>query len=130
MQYQTCRPQQALLIHTKQPLRKPQSKPFATINPSSRPADIQLRTPDTTASGSADMDQNRKPEGVSTVEYDFAKIPQPFLEPKLWENVKAVDRLRCQQPLSASTEDFESREKEELERRQRRRDAEFGGMAL
>ena len=65
----------------------------------------------------------------TTVEYDFSSGPQPFLDPALWENVKAVDRLR-REGEGLGEGDVYVKEKEEELRRKKEREAEYGGMAV
>ncbi|KNG81197.1 hypothetical protein ANOM_010841 [Aspergillus nomiae NRRL 13137] len=65
----------------------------------------------------------------TTVEYDFSSRPQPFLDPALWANVKAVDRLR-REGEGVGEGDVYVKEKEEELRRKRAREAEFGEMAV
>ncbi|KAL4890844.1 hypothetical protein BDV59DRAFT_78795 [Aspergillus ambiguus] len=117
MTFQTTRERDQLLVPTKQPLAKAKAK---LLKPTaSRPADDPSSIPASTTHPAT---------RATSVEYDFSKIPQPFLDPPLWENMKAVDRLRGDG--SAAAADFEAREREELERRRSERDAEFGSMAV
>jgi hypothetical protein len=121
MSFQTTREKTSLLIPTKQALTKPKSK---TLQPNARPAHNPIQATTTTTTTTTDPAPR-----ASTVEYDFSRIPQPFLDPPLWENMKTVDRLRGEDSKPAAG-DFEARERAELERRRRERDAEFGGMAV
>ncbi|GAB1211477.1 hypothetical protein ATERTT37_000592 [Aspergillus terreus] len=120
-QIHTTREKTSLLIPTKQALTKPKSK---TLQPNARPAHNPIQATTTTTTTTTDPAPR-----ASTVEYDFSRIPQPFLDPPLWENMKTVDRLRGEDSKPAAG-DFEARERAELERRRRERDAEFGGMAV
>ncbi|KAG2411864.1 hypothetical protein HFD88_009420 [Aspergillus terreus] len=121
MSFQTTREKTSLLIPTKRALTKPKSK---TLQPNARPAHNPIQATTTTTTTKTDPAPR-----ASTVEYDFSRIPQPFLDPPLWENMKTVDRLRGEESKTEAG-DFEARERAELERRRRERDAEFGGMAV
>ncbi|GES66081.1 hypothetical protein ATEIFO6365_0013004900 [Aspergillus terreus] len=123
MSFQTTREKTSLLIPTKQALTKPKSK---TLQPNARPAHNPIQATTTTTTTTTTTDPAPR---ASTVEYDFSRIPQPFLDPPLWENMKTVDRLRGEDSKTTAG-DFEAKERAELERRRRERDAEFGGMAV
>ncbi|GFF48714.1 hypothetical protein IFM46972_08620 [Aspergillus udagawae] len=123
--YQAQRPASSLLIASKRPLTKPSPVP-QTINPSVHPASVTIKPSlssitTATATATATTDDRSK---AHTVEVDLSQPPQPFLDPSVWERMKAVGR-------DASTGPSAEREEEEGERmRRREREAEFGQMAV
>lgn len=60
-----------------------------------------------------------------TVEYDFSRAPQPFLDIDVCSKV----RMRHDQEAASRREERSSGDPEEAERR-REREAEYGGLAI
>jgi hypothetical protein len=117
--YQSHRAASTLLIASKRPLTKPSAVP-QTINPSVHPASVNIKpllssTATATAAGTTDRSK------AHTVEMDLSQPPQPFLDPGVWERMKAAGRDASRGP---------SAEREEERRRRREREAEFGQMAV
>ncbi|RHZ74871.1 hypothetical protein CDV55_103423 [Aspergillus turcosus] len=125
--YHSHRPASTLLIASKRPLTKPSRLP-KTINPSVHPASVTIKpllsstaTATVTATATGTTDDRSK---AYTVEVDLSQPPQPFLDPTVWERMKAAGR-------DASTGPSAEREEGEEERRRRtEREAEFGQMAV
>ncbi|KAE8133039.1 hypothetical protein BDV38DRAFT_194983 [Aspergillus pseudotamarii] len=139
MTFQTTRPSPTLLIPSKRPLAVPKN-PTLSLTTATYPP-IHIRSTSTSTSTSAVSESKSKSKSTSTdhhveltsrsttVEYDFSSGPQPFLDPALWENVKAVDRLR-REGDGLGEGDVSVKEKEEELRRKKEREAEYGGMAV
>jgi hypothetical protein len=120
--YQSHRAASTLLIASKRPLTKPSAVP-QTINPSIHPASVSIKpllssTATATAAGTTDRSK------AHTVEMDLSQPPQPFLDPGVWERMKAAGRDASRGPSA------EREEGEEGRRRRREREAEFGQMAV
>ncbi|KAF7130973.1 hypothetical protein CNMCM5793_003908 [Aspergillus hiratsukae] len=126
--YQSHRPSSTLLIASKRPLTTPSRLP-RTINPSVHPARVTIKpspslssaataTAASTATGTSDRSK------AYTVEVDLSQPPQPFLDPAVWERMKATGRDALAGPSA------EREEGEEERRRRREREAEFGQMAV
>ena len=144
MPFQTHRPTQTLLIPQKRPLLAP-VKPTINVVQHQHQHQHQHQTspenslPNTTTTITTITPQKEErkeeEEELQPTEYDFARIPQPFLDPRLWENIKSVDSLYSSS-LSASSSSIRERrgmnekEAEEEDRRKRAREAEYGGMAV
>ncbi|OGM40125.1 hypothetical protein ABOM_011167 [Aspergillus bombycis] len=139
MAFQTTRPSSTLLVPSRRPLAVPNNPTLSNTTATDPPIHIHL-TPSSMStstvaeskSKSKSVSENQHVELKSrptTVEYDFSSGPQPFLDPGLWENVKAVDRLR-KEGEGAGEGDVYVKEKEEGLRRKREREAEFGEMAV
>ncbi|BAE62842.1 unnamed protein product [Aspergillus oryzae RIB40] len=139
MTFQTTRPSSTLLVPSKRPLSAPRNPTLSNTTATYPP--IHIRSTSTSTSTPAVAESKSKSKSISenqhvelnsrptTVEYDFSSGPQPFLDPALWENVKAVDRLR-REGEGLGEGDVYVKEKEEELRREREREAEFGGMAV
>lgn len=123
------------IIPTKRPLlppRPPSQSSSASVNPSSKPADIQIRRPafsslpdcseNETVSNVEDQQERGRPV---IIEYDFSRAPQPFLDIDVWSKV----RMRHDQEAASRREERSSGDPEEAERR-REREAEYGGLAI
>ncbi|KAE8345792.1 hypothetical protein BDV24DRAFT_159125 [Aspergillus arachidicola] len=137
MAFQTTRPSSTLLVPSRRPLSGPRNPTLSNTTATYPPIHIRststsTSTPAVAESKSKSISENHHVELKSrptTVEYDFSSGPQPFLDPALWENVKAVDRLR-REGEGLGEGDVYVKEKEEELRRKREREAEFGGMAV
>lgn len=122
------------IIPTKRSLLPPRLSSQSHINHSSKPADIQLRKPPFSALPTPLSSENdtardfregqRERSSPRTIECDFSKIIQPFLDPKL--------RGRMQRQEQELAQDQERRTPGDLEERERRRarEAEYGGLAI
>ena len=152
MSFQTHRPTQTLLIPQKRPLLAP-VKPTINVvqHQHQHQTSPENSLPNTTTPTTTITPQKeeRKEEEPQPTEYDFARIPQPFLDPRLWENIKSVESLYSSslsasfstaafsgaEAEAASSSNRERRgmnekEAEEEDRRKRAREAEYGGMAV
>ncbi|KAE8360023.1 hypothetical protein BDV27DRAFT_135191 [Aspergillus caelatus] len=141
MAFQTSRPSPTLLIPSKRPLAAPKNPTLSNTTATYPP--IHIRSTSTSTSTSAVSESKSKSKAKSTsrnhhvelksrsttVEYDFSSGPQPFLDPALWENVKAVDRLR-REGEGLGEGNVYVKEKEEELRRKKEREAEYGGLAV
>lgn len=121
----------ARIIHAKRPLLPPQSSQ-SCVNPSSKPADVQIRKPpfsslptssEKDAFSDAQEVQQERGRPVN-IECDFSKAPQPFLDPDIWSKMR-----KQAQELGQGREEGSSGDSEENERR-REREAEYGGLAI
>lgn len=122
------------IIPTKRPLLSPRLSSQFSVNYSSKPADIQFRKPAFSSlptSSSSDKDAGRdvregqqEKDPPVTIECDFSRVPQPFLDPELWGTMR-----RQEQELAQGQEQRPSGDPEERDRR-RERDAEYGRFAI
>lgn len=114
----------ARIIPAKRPLLPPKSSQSSVrLNPSSKPADIQIREPAFSENDNVQEDQQERSRPV-IVECDFSKAPQPLLDPDIWS------RMRKQaQESTQGREDGFSGDIEECERK-REREAEYGWLAI
>jgi len=114
----------ARIISARRPLLPPKSS--VCLNPSSKPADIQIREPavaENHVSSDAQKYRQERSRPV-TIECDFSNAPQPFLDPDVWNRMR-----RQAQELTPGFEDRSSGDLEERERR-KEREAEYGGLAI
>lgn len=118
--YQSHRPASSLLIASKRPLTKPSPMP-RTMNPNVHPASVTIKP---LLSSIATPTQTTDRSKALTVEMDLSQPPQPFLDPDVWERIKAAGRDASRDPS------IEREEGEEERRRRREREAEFGQMAV
>lgn len=118
--YQTHRPASSLLIASKRLLVKPSPVP-QTLTPNVHPASITIKPSlSSIATPTRPTDRSK----AHTVEMDLSQPPQPFLDPGVWERMKAAGRDASRGPSA------EREEGEEERRRRREREAEFGQMAV
>ncbi|KAE8351438.1 hypothetical protein BDV28DRAFT_137034 [Aspergillus coremiiformis] len=122
MSFQTTRPSSTLLIPSKRFLTTPKNPIRSTSTSISTPTPTSTSKP-----RSPDQPGEIKASQTTTVEYDFSQSPQPFLDPALWESIKAVDRERRD---GGGEGDVYGKEREEGMRREKERNAEFGRMAV
>lgn len=114
----------ARIIPTKRPLLPPQSSQCSVcLNPSSKPADIQIREPAFLENDNVQEDQQERSRPV-IIECDFSKAPQPFLDPDVWSRMRRQAQESNQGREDGSSGDLEGRE------RKREREAEYGGLAV
>lgn len=121
------------IIPSKRPLLPPRLSFQTPVNHSSKPADIQFKTPafsslstlpfERDAVRDVQEDQRGRDQPVN-VEFDFSRAPQPLLDPNIW------DRMRKQEQESAQTQEIQSPGDAEDRERRRERDAEYGGLAI
>lgn len=121
------------IIPTKRSLLPPRLSSQSHINHSSKPADIQLRKPPFSAlptpsppekDNAQDFREGQREKSSSrTIECDFSKITQPFLEPSLWGRMQRQTQELAQEQEWRTSGDLEERERRE-------REAEYGGLAI
>ncbi|PKX98267.1 uncharacterized protein P174DRAFT_10673 [Aspergillus novofumigatus IBT 16806] len=88
--YQFHRPASSLLIASKRPLTKPSPVP-QTINPSVHPASVTIKSPlSSIATATATTTGTTDRSKAHTVEMNLSQPPQPFLDPGVWERMKAA----------------------------------------
>ncbi|PYH84097.1 hypothetical protein BO82DRAFT_390536 [Aspergillus uvarum CBS 121591] len=136
--FQTTRPApSALLIPQKRPLFPPKQNP--PINPNTT-----IRPPSLLLAASSNPDPTPEPREQASgirprdTEFNFAAAPQPFLDPGCWERIRGVDAARAGVEGQRGGEGLGGHagmglgveESEELQRRRRVREAEFGGLAV
>lgn len=100
-----------------------------SVNPSSKPADIQIRKPAFSSlpalSGddTSNIEEERleRDQPMHTIECDFSRAPQPFLDPEVWSRMQRHDQKGREGSGSGDLEEGE---------RRREREAEYGGMAI
>lgn len=122
------------IIPSKRPLLPPRLSSQASVNHSSKPADIQFKIPafsslSTLSSSEKDaihdvQDGQQGTDLPVNIECDFSRAPQPLLDPDTW------DRMRRQEQESAQAQERKSPGDSEERERRRERDAEYGGLAI
>lgn len=125
----TSRPR---IIPARRPLLPPRSS-FSTsqspksVNPSSKPADIQIRKPAFSSlpalSGddTSNIEERLERDQPMHIECDFSRAPQPFLDPDVWSRMQRHGQMGLEKAGSGDLEE---------EERRREREAEYGGMAI
>lgn len=114
----------ARIISAKRPLLPPKSSQSSVcLNPSSKPADIQIREPDFSENDNVQEDQQERSRPV-IIECDFSKAPQPLLDPDVWSRMRRQAQESTQGRGDGSSGDLEERE------RKRERETEYGGLAI
>ncbi|PKY06472.1 hypothetical protein P168DRAFT_325337 [Aspergillus campestris IBT 28561] len=148
MPFQTHRPSQTLLIPKKRPLLEPTKTKVKAV---------QHQTFNNSPTTTTKPGEQEKEGQTQPTEYDFARIPQPFLDPRLWENIKVVDSLVTSSSTTTSSSTAASsgggaaatgaatggarvsnreksatneKEAEEEDRKKSLREAEYGRMAV
>lgn len=126
----TSRPR---IIPARRPLLPPHSSSTSqfqkSVNTSSKPADIQIRKPAFSSLPALSGDDTSKIEderlerdqSMHTVECDFSRAPQPFLDPEVWSRMQRHGQMGREEAGSGNLEE---------EERRREREAEYGGMAI
>lgn len=121
------------IIPSKRQLLPPRPSSQAPVNHSSKPAGIQFKTPAfsslsaLTSNRDAERDVQEDQQGREmpvNVECDFSRVPQPLLDPNIWDRMRRQEQESTQIQGTRSPEGLEERE------RRRERDAEYGGLAI
>lgn len=127
----TSRPR---IIPGRRPLLPPRSSSSTSsqspksVNPSSKPADIQIRKPAFSSLPALSGDDTSKIEEERLerdqpmhIECDFSRAPQPFLDPDVWSRMQRHDQKGQEEAGSGNLEEEETR---------REREAEYGELAI